>query len=314
MDARFTILASGSSGNAAFLEAHGFGLLIDCGLYPRTISARLAAIGSSWNAVHAVILTHTHGDHWKDATLARLRSGRVPLFAHAFQQDQLNTSGPSFETLHKAKLTRTYAEGQALAIAPGLTCTPIEVPHDADPTFAFRFDYRDGTGDGPAWSIGYASDLGHTPATLPDAFAGVDVLAVEYNHDEQMQRTSRRPISLIRRVLGKEGHLSNRQAAELTTHVLARSGPEFPMCLVQLHLSRECNTPALAIEAGKNAVMPFRRPVTIVTARQDVPSRSIPLQRRETNSPRITRSTLIPLPLPVSYRRVVQPSLPGFDA
>ena len=40
MTARFTVLASGSLGNATLLEVNGFGLLIDCGLHPRTLAGR----------------------------------------------------------------------------------------------------------------------------------------------------------------------------------------------------------------------------------------------------------------------------------
>jgi hypothetical protein len=55
MTSRFTVLASGSSGNATLLELNGFGLLIDCGLNPRMLSARLATIGASWDSAHAVL-------------------------------------------------------------------------------------------------------------------------------------------------------------------------------------------------------------------------------------------------------------------
>src|ERR1044071_1470020 len=46
MTGRFTVLASGSSGNAALLETDGFGLLIDCGLHPRMLTGRLQEIGA----------------------------------------------------------------------------------------------------------------------------------------------------------------------------------------------------------------------------------------------------------------------------
>src|SRR5207247_1154514 len=62
MPARFCVLASGSAGNCAFLQADGFGLLIDIGLGPRFIASRLATVGASWRHVHAVLLTHTHSD------------------------------------------------------------------------------------------------------------------------------------------------------------------------------------------------------------------------------------------------------------
>jgi len=308
MEARFTVLASGSSGNAALLEASGFGLLIDCGLAPRALSHRLAAIGSSWKAVHAVILTHTHSDHWKDATLAHLRSLRVPLFAHQAHLDEIQRA-PSFESLHRAKLARPYRSGEALPLGPALTCRPIPVPHDAEPTFAFRIDLHDGT-DTPLASLGHASDLGVAPPGLADEFAGVDLLAVEYNHDVQMQKNSGRPSHLIRRVLGDQGHLSNVQAAEFTRDVIAKSGTAGPRVLVQLHLSRQCNTPELAIAAGRKALAD--QSVTIVTAQQDVPARSIMLTPTHPSARSTTRSTVIASETPRGPRFHYQPQLPGF--
>src|SRR5262245_25334810 len=50
MALRFTVLASGSAGNASLVESDGFGLLLDAGLGPRQLAARLAAAGSSWQA------------------------------------------------------------------------------------------------------------------------------------------------------------------------------------------------------------------------------------------------------------------------
>src|SRR5205807_6237403 len=68
MSLRFTVLASGSGGNASLVESDGAGVLIDAGLGPRQLAGRFADSGLSWSAVHAVVLTHTHTDHWKDTT------------------------------------------------------------------------------------------------------------------------------------------------------------------------------------------------------------------------------------------------------
>ena len=56
---------------------------------------------------------------------------------------------------------------------------------------------------------------------------------------------------LIQRVLGDPGHLSNEQAAALVREVLARSRPGKVRHLVQLHLSRQCNSPTLAQKAAR---------------------------------------------------------------
>lgn len=315
MTARFTVLASGSGGNASLLEYDGFGLLIDCGLHPRYLTARLQSIGATWNRVSAVVLTHTHTDHWKDATLADLRSKKIPLYAHPQHFQHLERAAPAYATFSAAGLAREYAEGRRIELTANLSCLPLRVSHDSVPTFAFRIDGHDsapspgaGSADGLAWAIGYAADLGCGSAELIDAFAGVDVLALEYNHDELMERSSTRPKFLVDRVLGDLGHLSNKQAAELTTAIAGRSGEGFPAHLVQLHLSKDCNKPELAAVAGREALVVLNPAAEVITARQDVAAKTILLSRRPNSGnravPRVAK--------PVAKRRTVQPTLPGF--
>src|SRR5262245_29160134 len=107
MSARFTVLASGSAGNASLLEVDGFGLLIDCGLGPRLLAGRLAAIGLTWKSISACLVTHTHRDHWNALTLAHLRRLNLPLFAH--ERHYLSMSdGETYSSLDRAGLTRSY--------------------------------------------------------------------------------------------------------------------------------------------------------------------------------------------------------------
>jgi phosphoribosyl 1,2-cyclic phosphodiesterase len=310
MAGRFTVLASGSSGNAALLEAEGFGLLIDCGLQPRTLTAKLREIGSSWDKIQAVILTHTHGDHWKDHALADFRSRKIPIYAHAEQFEQLSLAALSYQSLRQANLTRNYNENQNLELVSGLIVRPIRVSHDADPTFAFRIEHRDALG--MVWSVGYASDLGCGSAELIEAFAGVDVLALEFNHDVKLERNCRRPKVLIDRVLSDRGHLSNTQAAGLTTAIAARSGPGYPSHLVQLHLSRECNRPELALEAGRESLARLNPHAEVITARQDAATKPISLVRKMNGANR-TNTRITTTTRSISRPRV-QPTLPGFDS
>jgi phosphoribosyl 1,2-cyclic phosphodiesterase len=309
MPERLTVLASGSSGNAALLETDGFGVLIDCGLAPRLLSARLREVGASWDRIQAVILTHIHGDHWKDLTLADLRSRKIPLYAHPAHLDHLALAAENFEPLRKVGLARTYTDHRVLELAPGLMVQPIWVSHDAEPTFAFRIDRWDDAGI--AWSIGFASDLGCGSHELIEAFAGVDVLALEYNHDVQLQLQSPRSRYLVERVLSDLGHLSNDQAAELTAAIASRSGEGFPRRLVQLHLSRECNRVELAAAAGRAALASLNPQAEIITARQEVAAKPIPLARRADSPNRVATRTTVSLP-PVS-RQPSQPTLPGFE-
>src|SRR5262249_3172927 len=233
---RFSVLASGSSGNASLLEFNGFGLLIDAGLGPRLLAARLAAVGASWRSVNAILLTHTHGDHWKDHTLGALHRGRIPVYCHAEHFRELQALGLNFAHLLAADLVHTYEPDQDLALTPHLSCHPLAVMHDSEPTFGFRFAATEGL-FGAGWSLAYLSDLGCWSMALAEAVADVDVLALEFNHDEEMERTSRRPAVLIERVLSDMGHLSNAQASDFLRAILNASGPNSPHHLVQLHLS-----------------------------------------------------------------------------
>ena len=65
----FNVLGSGSKGNSTLVRLDGAGVLLDAGLGPRSLAARLEAVGSGWDGVRGAILTHTHGDHAHDVTL-----------------------------------------------------------------------------------------------------------------------------------------------------------------------------------------------------------------------------------------------------
>ncbi len=270
---RFTVLASGSSGNSSLLEVDGFGLLLDIGLGPRQLAGRLIASGRSWQNVQAALLTHTHGDHWNTRTLATLLAKRIPLYCHNEHREALEEDCPPglFPALIGARLIRSYGDGEELNFGGALSCVPLAVSHDSGATFGFRFA---GSGDlfGPAWSIAYAADLGCWDAALAESLCGVDLLAIEFNHDVAMQRTSGRHPQLIARVLGDDGHLSNAQAAELLRHVLVLSCDRRPRQIVQLHLSRQCNTPRLAQQAAQDVLDELGFSIPIHTAAQNVPS------------------------------------------
>ena len=269
MTLQFTVLGSGSSGNAALLRLNGFGLLLDAGLGPRQLAKRLATIGSSWDDIHSAILTHVHSDHWKDSTLNQLHRRDIPLHCHDGHHSALLEYGSSFADLCEKKLVRSYGSRESITLAPGLTCLPLPLNHDCGDTFGFRFD---ATVNDRSLSIGYVADLGSWNSNLANNLANVNLLAIEFNHDVQLEKTSGRAPQLISRVLGDFGHLSNDQACELIEEVLRGSTPGRLRHIVQLHLSRDCNRPAIAAEAAQNILAKHRPAIEIHTASPTEPS------------------------------------------
>jgi phosphoribosyl 1,2-cyclic phosphodiesterase len=270
MPVGFTVLASGSLGNASLVVSGQFGVLLDAGLGPRQLAVRLAALGLSWRHIHAALLTHTHGDHWNDRTLAHLRRLRIPLYCHPRHHELLLAAGEEFGRLRKAMLVRSYEEGTELYLAPNLRCRPLLLFHYGGATFGFRFDGSADPDQRP-WSIGYLADLGSWTAALARAVVDVDLLALEFNHDVDLELASGRSPQLIARVLGDGGHLSNAQAAALLHEILDRSSSGRLQHLVQLHLSHDCNHVSLAAAAARTVLNGRHNTIQLHTASQDQP-------------------------------------------
>lgn len=278
MAVRFCSLASGSSANAGLLMSGELGVLIDCGLGPQALAGRLAEAGTSLSSVRAVVLTHTHGDHWKARTLDALYQHEIPLYCHP---DHLNGLGYAFTELARledAGLVRPFADGVPFGVEGRVTVTAFRVSHDSRPTFGFRLEDRTSLFE-PAWAMAYASDLGTWGPFEVERMANVDLLALEFNHDENLERKSGRPRHLITRVLGDEGHLSNRQAADCARAVLAASIRDPFRHLVLLHLSRHCNRPAIAEAFAEHALRQSGSSARVVTATQDRATAWLPLSR-----------------------------------
>jgi phosphoribosyl 1,2-cyclic phosphodiesterase len=308
MPLRFTVLASGSNGNSTLVQSDHFGLLIDVGLGPRQIANRLAVVGLTWKAIDAVILTHTHTDHWKDLTLAHLQRRKIPLFCHADHHEALATFGTNFAGLRADGLVRRFEAGEEIVVGGGLRCRSVRLRHDCPATFGFRLEMNDGL-FGPPATVAYAADLGCWTPDLAEFFADADVLAVEFNHDVQLEFASGRHPELIDRVVGDDGHLSNDQAGALVHEVLARSESGRLQHVVQLHLSRDCNRPGLAQAAARRVLADYPT-IGVHTASQDHVGPELVLggvsKQRRRSGPGY-RTPFRPL------LRTTQPWLPGFE-
>jgi phosphoribosyl 1,2-cyclic phosphodiesterase len=265
MGLQFAVLASGSRGNSTLVGDRGAALLIDVGIGPKTLGERLESVGASWSRIAAVALTHTHSDHVDTATFSELARRGIVLHCHDSHRGEL-AEDAGFQKLEAAGLIRTYDERPFLTLS-GLRVEPIPLSHDGGPTFGFRLEASTKPRQRPV-SIGYLADSGSWTESMVETLADVDVLGVEFNHDVTMQKSSGRPWVLIERNLGDQGHLSNRQGAELVQAVLARSRSGALRHVVLLHLSEQCNHPELALRAAQDALQATAGQVDVHAARQ----------------------------------------------
>jgi phosphoribosyl 1,2-cyclic phosphodiesterase len=217
---RLSVLSSGSSGNATYLEAGGRGFLIDAGFSCRRLQGLLARIGRDLSDVSAVLLTHGHNDH-TCGVRSLLRERKVPVYA---------ASGVA----EAVKGAATVDVGETLDLGGDIGATFFEVPHDA-PTYGLRVS------DGGRTSA-LATDLGEVVPETLRFLRGADAVVLEANHDPDWLRNGPYAAALKRRVASQLGHLSNQQAAEAACAL----APHGLKDLVLAHLSDTNNSPARA--------------------------------------------------------------------
>lgn len=216
---RLSVLSSGSSGNASYVEsAEGRGLLVDAGFSYKRMKTLLARIGRRLEDVEAILLTHGHADHTSGVRSLR-RERNVAVYA-----------APGIWNQPGAILVEA---GRAFPVC-GMDVTFFEVPHDS-PTCGVRIS--DGEGD-----LALAIDLGEVTPEVLEWMRGAETVVLEANHDPDWLRTGPYSARLKRRISSPSGHLSNREAA-LAALALAPHGLKD---LVLAHLSRTNNSPARA--------------------------------------------------------------------
>ena len=234
---RFKSLGSGSSGNATVVEASGivpFRLLIDCGLGLKQLTLRLGEAGLQPDDIHAVFITHEHGDHIGCARSLVLRY-RIPVWMSRGTHEGIGS--PDFDGL-----LHTARDSHAIDLG-GLQIMPFTVPHDAREPL--QLTCTDG-----GTKLGVLTDLGHATAHLLAHLARCDALLLECNHDSELLADSSYPPFLKRRVGGMYGHLSNSAAGAIAGSVLHGRLKH----LVAAHLSEQNNRPELAQQAMSDAL------------------------------------------------------------
>jgi phosphoribosyl 1,2-cyclic phosphodiesterase len=235
------VLGSSSAGNCSVVWNDGRGLLVDCGFSLRYISRHLQEVGLTLRSIGGVLITHTHGDHVQPETLRRLLDFRIPVFCPSTVAGDLAKRYASARKARDSGLLREI-NGHAAAV-DGFDVETFAVPHDSSGgCFGYLVHHETLIGRG---TVALATDLGYPPEGLARRFAGAHAVVIESNHDLQMLEASRRPDWLKQRIR-EIGHLSNDQSAHFVSELLGHAGIP-PQTIVLAHLSRECNTPALAL-------------------------------------------------------------------
>src|SRR5256714_9928693 len=232
------MLGSGSAGDSALVATEHCNILVDGGLSARQVVLRLEQRGVTPEQLDGVVLTHEHTDHICGLEVL-CHKFDLPIYCNRLTAEALRSSGLS----ERCRNWRLFATGAEFSICD-ITVQTFPVPHDAVDPLGFVFHAGSG-------SLGFITDLGYVTKLIVERLRHVRTLVIETNHDEKLlQNDTHRPWPVKQRIQSRHGHLSNNAAASVIEELL----PGKIDRVVLGHLSRDCNTPALALQTVRDAL------------------------------------------------------------
>ena len=233
---RICVLGSGSSGNCTYVASAQTAILIDAGLSCKETGRRLELVGVHLADVKAVCVTHEHDDHTAALGVLHRRFG-LTLFANSATASAIDQGCKA-----KSVAWNIFTTGYSFEVGD-LKIDAFSVPHDSYDPVGFIVSCGDRR-------VGIVTDMGMVTGLIRERLKKCNAVVIEANHDEKLLKDAARPWSLKQRIAGRQGHLSNSQAAQLITDI---AWPDLRTIFLA-HLSAECNRPELAMTTAQEAV------------------------------------------------------------
>lgn len=232
---KYSVLASGSTGNSIYFGSEDQHYLIDAGLSGKKVEAGLQKVGVDPKQLDGIFITHEHDDHVKGVGVLA-RKYNLPIYANEKTLDSLpNSVGKIDDSLKRIIDTNNIVEFGNLQIES------IAISHDAADPVGYTIREED-------LQLSVVTDLGYINKKIKQKIHGSDAFIFEANHDVEMLRMSSYPWSIKQRILSDVGHLSNEASGEALVDVITSDTQKVYLA----HLSKENNLPELAKLTVKN--------------------------------------------------------------
>jgi phosphoribosyl 1,2-cyclic phosphodiesterase len=248
---RFTVLGSGSTGNAVLISAEKTNILVDAGLSAKEILRRIALVGVSHEQIDGVLVTHEHGDH-AGGLRVLLKTLNCPVFISGKTKDAyFSTRKGIYDGESESQKRRNVLKNRTVEIDSGqdfrigaIDFHPFSIPHDAADNFGFVAEWC-------GVKIATLMDFGHVTTLIKEKLRSCDGIVIESNHSRDMLKTC--PIytwELKQRILSRTGHLSNEDLSDWLTNDFDGTARD----IVLAHLSQRANEPHLARLMAESAL------------------------------------------------------------
>ena len=200
MTMHFSVLASGSTGNAFFVETEDQSFLVDAGLSGKALEGLFSDIGRDMSKLSGILVTHEHSDHIKGLGVVA-RKHKLPIYANA------NTWNAMERNIGMIPIEQKFHfEMEQIKTFGSLDIESFGVSHDAAEPMFYTF-HHDGK------KVVLITDTGYVSDRVKGIISNAEAYIFESNHDVSMLRMGRYPWSIKRRILSDVGHVSNEDAA-----------------------------------------------------------------------------------------------------
>jgi phosphoribosyl 1,2-cyclic phosphodiesterase len=229
MSMHFSVLASGSTGNAIFVESGEHSFLVDAGLSGKQLEALFAKIDRDIGKLSGLLVSHEHSDHIKGIGVIA-RKYKIPVYANKKTWDAM--SGLIGEVPTDQKF---IFDMESVKSFGSLDIESFGVSHDAAEPMFYVFH----SGEKKLVTV---TDTGYVSDRMKGIISNADMFVFESNHDVQMLRMGRYPWNVKRRILSDVGHVSNEDAALAMSDVIGDRTKRIYLA----HLSQDNNMKDLA--------------------------------------------------------------------
>jgi phosphoribosyl 1,2-cyclic phosphodiesterase len=227
---KFTILGSGSSGNATLVVAGETAVLIDAGFSARETVRRMREADFDPQRLSAILITHEHGDHVGGMSVLARQLGVTVHIAPATRA-AARVSDKDTANIRWGE----YLAPECRIMIGNVTATPVSVPHDAADPLIFTLEAA-------GVKLGIVTDLGYIPPHVARRLEGCHALILEANHDRDMLKIGPYSWTLKQRIAGRHGHLSNDEMSRFLAEDFDGTAEHITLA----HLSQQNNHPEIA--------------------------------------------------------------------
>lgn len=224
-----SVLASGSKGNCTLVTTSNTTILIDAGMSCSYIEKEIIELEYNPKTIDAILITHVHVDHIQGLKVF-IKRNQTKVYLSQSMYDEISKK---IELINYEVIDDNFSIND-------IEIDILKLSHDTDDSNGYIIKSKND-------EIAYITDTGYINKKYSEVLKNKKGYIFESNHDIELLMNGRYPYHLKQRILGDQGHLSNKDSS----YYLSKLIGDRTKYVILIHLSDENNTKEKALETLK---------------------------------------------------------------